>query len=485
MKLTHKCACPAHDWDRTWFTQIMGAIHETVYKNRYTDNTAHSWHPALVCRFPLHPVVELMLAYKPNNTAQLVLEWPHVSETDANLLAYTRDDSKGIADIQTTTSVGKYVARHWPRLPDHIRRDVCSLYTPDELFFVDANVESFADIVDTGPKSCMQSNWNGRADWEIHPYTVYDPALGWGMAARRSNGQIDGRALTYTHTDSYKVFVRAYSRNENGYSQGDVALAAWLVSQGYRHADSFEDAVIAQVTTHDGELVAPYIDGDADHLAQCSDNTFTIVRKGGEYVCDKTNGTATPQQDEDEEDYIGRCEDCDASIAEGDDYGMVGRSEDRMVCNSCQDDYTYVTGAGRRYRTCQYYVNKNDVLEVNGRNYDEANLPDYIMQLRDGDYFNSDTDDYCEIDGEYYLTDDSRVVLCDDGEHRLMDDCWQCDGSRNWYSDDEDAVELSDGKYHASYLADLVTSKQVAPCLWTLQPPEQLAAEYCAEPATA
>jgi len=50
-----------------------------------------------------------------------------------------------------------------------------------------------------------------------------------------------------------------------------------------------------------------------------------------------------------------------------------------------------------------------------------------------------------------------------DGEYDLKDNCWMCEGSCEWYSDndDEDKVELDDGYYHRDHLNDLVNVKQV------------------------
>ena len=507
--MQHICACPQHAFDRTWFDNITTAVKNTVEDaarvTRSDPNNKwafismsskvespsswascaaieHAWHPSLVERFKLHPIIEAMLAYKPDNVAQLALEWPHISESDSSLLAYTRDDAKGHADIQTTTKIGKYVARHWPHIADHIRRDVCSLYTPDECYFLPANVEAFVEVVNTGPKSCMQDGWNGRAPFPIHPYTVYNPDLGWSMAVRKSGGQIDARALTYT-SGSDKTFVRAYSRVEsNGYSQGDTALAAWLVSQGFSKACDFSTARIDKVEGRNG-YVLPYIDGDSQNICSDSSDTFEICvdDDDGEYACNCTNGTGKAldrNKDDDEEESIGQCEECTDTLYENDDYSSVGHYGDCMVCDHCCNrHYTYVTGQCNRGRVHEYYVRDDSAISVDGENYDSENLPDNIRQLEDGDYFDSDTADYCTIDDEDYLCDDYRVVLCDDGEHRLLDecvhcaddeyrpqdDCWQCEGSQKWYSDDEDSIELDGETYHPQYLSELVASKQVAP----------------------
>ena len=102
----------------------------TLYE-RYTE---HDWFFDLRGRFSLHPVVEhLVKAYRPNDWQQLLLEHPHASESDPNRLAYTRDEAAGKADRQTITSVGKYIKRHWPALPDHVLRDAAALYVPDRV----------------------------------------------------------------------------------------------------------------------------------------------------------------------------------------------------------------------------------------------------------------------------------------------------------------------------------------------------------------
>ena len=136
-----------------------------------------------------------------------------------------------------------------------------------------------------------------------------------------------------------------------------------------------------------------------------------------------------------------------------------------MVCeHCCNQRYTYVTGQTRRGDTVQYYVHDNSAVTVNDEQYDENNLPDYISQLEDGEYFNCETDDYCVIDDEYYLITDSRVVLCEDGEYRMKDACWQCDGSEKWYSDDVDSVVTDDGEtFHQDYLGSIHSAQPVEP----------------------
>ena len=89
------------------------------------DDYNTSWHARLQNRFVLHPTVQLMTTLFPlKDVTQPALEFPHVSETDATRLAYTRIPADGANDRQLVTSIGKYLARHWADVGDHHRRDV-------------------------------------------------------------------------------------------------------------------------------------------------------------------------------------------------------------------------------------------------------------------------------------------------------------------------------------------------------------------------
>jgi len=478
------CAPTTTLWDQSWFNDGAAAVRETTHKSHYhsyrpaqygvPEDAGRQWHVYLQDRFALHPVVKAMLEHRPRDWHTLLLEWPHVSEKDAKQLAYTRDEGKGTADVQTLTSIGKYVARHWPHVSDHLRRDACALYTPDRMMFLPANVDEFVNAACSGPKSCMSNRFTP------HPYRVYEPKFGWGMAVRMSDSaltaaQIDGRAITWTDPDNAerKLYARSYKRHEtdvNGYSEADTVLESWLHSQGYVRSAWPEGALLAYVEGYYGNhIVLPYIDGDNDTLSRTTRNgeSVLVFDDSGSIKGDSTGGTASGGDgDEDEDTFIGNCEHCSDSIHEGDDYSHVGRHEDQMTCSHCVNHhYTYVEGVNNRGRSIEYYVADDDVVYVNDAGYDSNNLPDNIVQLENGDYLDTDTDDYCIIDDEYYLSDDERVVCCEDVEYRLRDDCWECIHSGKWYSDDDtdDQVEVDGDTYHRDSLSDILASKQVAP----------------------
>ena len=93
---------------------------------------SRTWHADLQRRYYIHPVVyDLMTTRaRPIDWHRVVLEWPHVSESDPTRLAYTRDERSGEQDRQVVTSVNKYVRERWAfaDLPDHVLREMVDSY---------------------------------------------------------------------------------------------------------------------------------------------------------------------------------------------------------------------------------------------------------------------------------------------------------------------------------------------------------------------
>jgi hypothetical protein len=100
------------------------------YKARYPDPNPDNyriWFHREKRSAPMHPAIrEAVYQAPPADWHLLVLEWPHGSDSDPSRIAYTRSDAHGEADRQTVTSVGKYLARHFPTMPDHDLRSGCN-----------------------------------------------------------------------------------------------------------------------------------------------------------------------------------------------------------------------------------------------------------------------------------------------------------------------------------------------------------------------
>jgi hypothetical protein len=461
--------------------KAMSFVHaaEIVYRSRlwhYHLQTAFSLHPAVVAAFNMHD---------PEDWQQLLLEWPHVAETDMTRLAYTRDERAGEADRQTLTSLGKYLKQHWPNLADHHIRDFVAKYATASSFHIERTKEAIVNAVQNGPSSCMKFNEDDEDDRRelddlgAHPYEVYDPQYGWHVATRRMGHRIVGRTLLMQRDNdesNIKYFVRTYKHKDGeNYSQPDDELHQWLHSQGYEKRHGWEGERLAYIKSghSDCEFIAPYIDGGAQCVdiegdRTADDNTYKKylrITTSGEWECCNQNGTACEQSS-------CSCEDCGQRVSEDDQNG-VGVYGDRIVGRCCLDEYTYVTGR----RGNEYYVPDNEAVEVDGNYYHSDYLSDNgIVELKNGCYCSMD-DAIC-VDHEWYHIDDDAVVsghaggyqLRDncvelhDGEWALENDAWECAGSGNFYLYDDDApVEIDGNMYHEDYVPDSTPAPTPAP----------------------
>lgn len=515
-----------HAWDSWYFFKAPAAMYEARRKARmawleirhrdddseatkaYKDAKSKEafelyrhgdWFFELRDRFTLHPVVEhLVKAYRPASWSQLLLEHPHISETDPNRLAYTRDEAAGKADRQTITSVGKYIKRHWPSLPDHVLRDAAALYVPDQIEY-GTGIQFLIRGIEFGPRSCMQSGYgsipfrdmnhqqlkrwlgnpedNDEPQWDRHPYSVYVPEYGWGMVIRTSEGQVLGRCLTWTDPDdaSRKVFVRSYARNKGGdlsQSGSDHIIEAWLKERGFVKRDGWpHGARFAMLSHPSGDYMMPYLDGGGPSDRRVSDG-YDVERKvsyfyrdpSGDYLCDNTDGSATHEDDKDDEDdeNMTSCEDCGDRV-HVDDTTSVGHNGERYVCQHCLDNhYTYVRGT-TRWGMETYYVHDDDAASVYESWEDERrgsaeymidtdNVPSGITEVDGNGYYANLDNLVCCTDGEYRFHDDPNVVEladeCPDTGERYAHkaDAWE-DGDGNWYSDQTDWVLVNGNKY--------------------------------------
>ena len=412
---------------------------------------ARDWHAREQRKYPMHPAVLKALEsdHRPDDWHLLTLEWPHVSATDSTRLAYTRDDRAGEADRQTVTTVGKYMKRHFPSMPDHEIRNLVALYAAGESCKTVHTMAEMLHHLHRGPGSCMVSVRELRCDdgEKRHPYQVYDPKFGWHMAVRVENDATVGRALCIDNGVHEKYFVRTYAKT-GGYSYADEKLHAWLLEQGYAHRNNYMDGTkMAYYPTSD-DFLAPYIDGNEQHVEIYGDELR--IDCNGEYECGNTSGM--PEGGGNRVD----CEDCGNRFSDGDGY-WVGIHEETHVCESCHnDDYTYAYSR----RGYQYYIRNDNTVEINGSWYDADYLSDNnIVELHDGEY--EDLDNCVMIDDEWYRTDDDDVCHAEDvEEYRLKEDCWMCEESGNWYNDEDMQVEVDGKLYHTDNAPEQTTTEE-------------------------
>lgn len=430
-----------------------------AYNDNFLKRTLRprDWHSDLQSRFPLHPAVDKLLGtHRPKDWQQLVLEYPHQAETDRNRLAYTQNERKGESDIQTVTSLGKYLTRHFPQLPDHEVRNAVASYSVGGCKVVSTTAEMIQALMD-GPVSCMSNNWRG-SDLDNHPYKVYDPRLGWGLAIRVEDGEIIGRALVYECGED-KRFVRTYLRaSSGGYSNADDSLNAWLRDQGYTHDNDWEGCVMRYYSGRMDRPLAPYLDGSVKDVEVIHREGVKLLRvtQEGDYHFESQDGSCTDNEDGED------CADCGDNIGDGDGY-WVNSDESSYVCQHCCDNEYYYAYSRRGN---QRYIITNNVVHVGDECYDEDYLGDNdIVRLHDGECVHSDNAVYIESVSEYYECDDEAICYDDyndeyamrdalvqlhDGSMCHADNAWCCDESGDWYSEDDtdDRVEVDGCTYH-------------------------------------
>jgi hypothetical protein len=441
--------------------RISMGNYRTVYEGREWFNQQRNRHQ-------LHPAVYDMMTnhmYRAQDWQQLLLEWPHKSITDPNRLAYTRDEKSamhnGDSDIKAVvTTIGKYLTRHFPDAPSNLIRDVVAQYTYGGSTVITKDMNAMVNAVMQGPRSCMSPSFDILCyDREQrHPYAVYDPSLGWGMAVRTdTDGMVLGRCLVHESEDG-KGFVRSYKRERNysSHSGTDEAIEAYLSGLGYARWRGWPEHTRLKryALRHQSEaFLMPYIDGANQHVEEDGDDEFRISNYSGWEACN-TNGQING--------YTCTCDDCGEGMDEDDSYS-IGYHGDSRVGSCCIDNYTMVYGR----RGDQYYTSNDNAVHVDGEWYHDDYLDDNnIVQLHDGEHTHSDNAVFIDSCDEYYHCDDDDICYAEDtNQHELKDDCWQCTESGNWYTDDEDNVEVDGELYHPDNAPEPETEDEDEPAL--------------------
>lgn len=434
-------------------------MHSVAYIRNILGNN-RTWHMREQHKYNLHPaIVKALELYRPDRLHLLVLEWGHRSHSDPSRIAYTQNEQKGESDLQTVTSVGKYLKRHFTYMPDHEIRDIVALYAGHSYAIV-RTMPEILDVLSNAPTSCMNNcNWTDR-DWARHPYNVYDPQYGWGLAYSKMGSKITGRCLVNENPiTGHKIFVRSYNDNES-FSHSNEGIEMWLRENGYEKADDWVGCKIKRIN-HGSSIIAPYLDGGHKH-AVAHDNYLEICEEGdGDYVCESQGGFAQEYQS-------CTCDDCGDS-ADEDDMVWIGENDSYRVCDRCCDN-EYVHAIGRR--GYEYYVHSGNAtwVEDTDRYYDDEYMHDngIVNCEDDGEYHHRDNCLYLDHRDEWVTQDSDRAVYCEhsgnhehiddcvelhDGEYALEEDAKQCEHSDKWYSINEDFIETPCGKtIHPDYI---------------------------------
>jgi hypothetical protein len=296
----------------------------------------------------------------------------HVSREDKILLAYTKNDEKGLADIQTKISVVGYLTQY------------CGIGEGDARFWQNVHFENYADTKlefaesvediiavymrgaeESGISSCMTHDSDDYRS-SVHPLTPYgDSDLSLAYLVR--DEKVIARCMVWKEN---KIYSRLYG---DGSKMADALKAAGFVD------GSFEGAKIRRIDDADtGRLVLPYL--DSVRRVKKLDLNWLLISSRGDVVADRTDGL--------ESGFC--CSGCGDETDE-DDLRSVYFSASRSSqwCEHCRD------GSATYCENHDIYVRNDNVMTVDG----EA-TPDWCL----------DDANLCEWSGEY-TTESVETVL--------------------------------------------------------------------------
>lgn len=247
-------------------------------------------------------------------------------------------------------------------------------YDTAELQFAETE-EEICRVYQEGPSSCM-----GGSKWgENNPMRVYatDDIM---LAYCEIGGRIVARALINKADMAYSTIY------------GNDSLLAKLLNAENYYSGDLCGCRIQKIQTSYGDYLMPYIDG-ADYVSDMGDY-FVIEGGSSDYMCTGTSGTT--------EDTT-HCPECGDSFNPEYDGVWVECAEVSYCCESCAEEAGFVSIDGSW-----------------GTEYIPSDEAAYCRT--DGSYYHYSDDNLIEIDGDYYLDTDHRIVYSEDQDEYILQD---------------------------------------------------------------
>jgi len=286
----------------------------------------------------------------------------HVSKRDPAKIAFTADESKGNADIQTPMRVGAYLTEYCPRMSPELIREIAlehaNIYVPRALKIV-KTPDEIERVYKNGPNSCM-SKADHCFQSSIHPTRVYgnsDLALAY---VEDSDGNITARALIWPEKKAHGRIYGDYERMKHA-----------LTRDGYTH-DDFQGAKLRAIyCTDKNVLVMPYLDGvQRASLMTIEGTQWVLIDEDGDIDATSTNGLIL-------------CENCDR-CGDGctETYTVAtSRRNNETWCEHCQGNHSfYCEGV-------EETVSDDCAVTIDGETY--------------ASWYREDDRNFCEYSSEY------------------------------------------------------------------------------------
>lgn len=321
------------------------------------------------------------------------MRFAHVAKKDPIKIAFTESPEKGMRDIQTVLTPGRYLERFYSdRLSSEEIRDLARSYatrldTPE--FCVARLSSEIVSIYRNGPNSCMSLSLDSYQS-DVHPVSVYgyddesdgpDSAL--VLAYLRIDQRITARALI---SERDKTHMRLYGDTE--------LLRKSLNAAGYHSANPFGYTVKA--IEYSGSYVMPYIDAGETSGYGAADVKMRsgrfVICESGDHTAGETCGLLSEPEPEPEGEY---CEYYEETRDE-ESYTVIVSDDGDMQswCETACDNYaTRLNG--------RYYSDEIVRSDGHGNSFIIGD-DNYSYCDRTDEFWPSDEMVYCDASGEYY-----------------------------------------------------------------------------------
>lgn len=193
---------------------------------------------------------------------------PVTDPHDRTVISYVASDRDGYMKKRTELTVGRYLSRYYPDLPDSEMRRLLGLIDPPIEVMFATTAKEIEHVYVTGPSSCM--SYEKREEWygfPCHPVTAYaagDLAVAY---IKNRRGGISARAICWPDR---KLYGRLYGDEER--------LGQALDALGYRKAKDFVGARVAKIPHKSKRL------GRVGFVMPYFDNLFALEDKGDHFI---------------------------------------------------------------------------------------------------------------------------------------------------------------------------------------------------------
>ena len=363
------------------------------------------------------------------------IHFPHMSESQKGMVAYTESIDKGSRDIQSVTKIGRFLTRVLKVSDQRVIKSISesmSLATGyDHAENTNVNFTNdpseIADIYQTcGVESCMDKPTDHFSTGGTHPVETYHPE-DWKLAyLRDGDGCIYARAMV-TREMTYN---RCYP---DGSAGGELGAA--LQAMGYRQKHSAAIGMRLLRVEYRGGFVGPYVDGDCVDVYD--DREVLWI---GSYPSEKSCWCVGNSQEAYDNDGVIRdggrgveCSDCEDTYDE-DEMTTVDEWGECRICPCCIDNYRY-----NNLSDC--WLREDDAVYV--AYHDTYCDADECVQCVNGDW---ELEHECEelTEGGFMHREDDELTTLDDGRYTHQDNAVYTD---NGWQHIDDCVENEDGEY--------------------------------------